>query len=170
RRARAGSERGHRATRRRQPRLHRPGDPARRRVDGRRRRQAPEACRGAGDRRGGRGSVAGPGGRAAGAGGRGLDTRSRRARPDRSSFARAMTARVAIDRLAAPLLAAVMVLSPVAVAAGPAAELPRTRVDTSPPAGGRVVTVPAGGDLQAALDRASPGDVISLAPGASYAG
>jgi hypothetical protein len=33
-----------------------------------------------------------------------------------------------------------------------------------------VITVPAGGDLQAALDAARPGDTIHLAPGATYVG
>ena len=31
----------------------------------------------------------------------------------------------------------------------------------------KTVTVPAGGDLQAAIDRAAPGDVLMLAPGAT---
>ena len=34
----------------------------------------------------------------------------------------------------------------------------------------KTVTVPAGGDLQAAIDRAAPGDVLMLAPGATYTG
>jgi hypothetical protein len=33
-----------------------------------------------------------------------------------------------------------------------------------------VIAVPAGGDLQAALNRAAPGDLITLAPGATYSG
>ena len=37
-------------------------------------------------------------------------------------------------------------------------------------AGGSPITVPAGGDLQAAIDRARPGDTIALAPGATYVG
>ncbi|WP_284352799.1 ricin-type beta-trefoil lectin domain protein, partial [Roseisolibacter agri] len=50
-------------------------------------------------------------------------------------------------------------------------ELPRATVDTRMPAQtGRVIAVPAGGDLQAALDAAQPGDVITLANGATYAG
>src|SRR5690349_21836358 len=36
--------------------------------------------------------------------------------------------------------------------------------------GGAVVTVPAGGDLQGAIDRAVPGDTIQLEPGATYKG
>src|SRR3954447_2212542 len=32
------------------------------------------------------------------------------------------------------------------------------------------IAVPAGGDLQAALNAAQPGDVIKLAPGATYVG
>jgi hypothetical protein len=50
-------------------------------------------------------------------------------------------------------------------------ELPREYVDTAvvQPTG-KVLNVPAGGDLQTALQRAQPGDVITLAPGATYRG
>ena len=34
----------------------------------------------------------------------------------------------------------------------------------------RTITVPAGADLQLALDRAAPGDILALAPGATYTG
>jgi hypothetical protein len=50
------------------------------------------------------------------------------------------------------------------------AELPRLSVNTSYPAPVRQVRVPAGADLQAALDAAQPGDELLLAPGASYVG
>jgi len=51
------------------------------------------------------------------------------------------------------------------------AELPRVVVDTHyVEPRGRVLQVPAGGDFQAALDRAAPGDVIELAAGAVYEG
>ena len=51
------------------------------------------------------------------------------------------------------------------------AELPRATVDTTPvPASGRTVAVPAGGSLQAALEQAQPGDVITLEAGAIYVG
>jgi hypothetical protein len=40
----------------------------------------------------------------------------------------------------------------------------------APPAWAADVAVPAGGDLQAALDAAQPGDVVLLAPGAVYTG
>src|SRR5262249_28421464 len=39
-----------------------------------------------------------------------------------------------------------------------------------PPGGGATVTVPAGGNLQLAIDAAQPGDTILLAPGATYSG
>lgn len=39
-----------------------------------------------------------------------------------------------------------------------------------PPGGGNVIRVPAGGDLQAALNAAQGGDTILLAPGATYTG
>jgi len=50
-------------------------------------------------------------------------------------------------------------------------ELPRAYVSTTYPAvTGTTRNVPAGGDLQAALNAAQPGDQIVLAPGASYVG
>jgi hypothetical protein len=39
-----------------------------------------------------------------------------------------------------------------------------------PPSSGSTITVPAGGNLQAAIDSASPGDTILVAPGATYRG
>ncbi|MBI4638149.1 MAG: hypothetical protein HY727_17575 [Candidatus Rokubacteria bacterium] len=50
-------------------------------------------------------------------------------------------------------------------------EPPRAWVDTTPvqPAG-RTIAVPTGGDLQAALDGARPGDVITLEAGATFIG
>ncbi|HVG20884.1 MAG TPA: hypothetical protein VNI02_17685, partial [Blastocatellia bacterium] len=48
-------------------------------------------------------------------------------------------------------------------------ELPRTLLDTAyvPPVG-NTITVPAGGDFQAALNGARPGDTIVLQAGATY--
>jgi hypothetical protein len=49
--------------------------------------------------------------------------------------------------------------------------LPKTYVDTSlPAAGGKTIPVAAGGNLQQAIDMAQPGDVITLAAGASFTG
>src|SRR5262245_46681250 len=39
-----------------------------------------------------------------------------------------------------------------------------------PSSGTRTIEVPAGGDLQAALDEARPGDTVSLAAGAAFVG
>ena len=51
------------------------------------------------------------------------------------------------------------------------AELPRTFLNTAMPAvTGRTLSVPAGGDLQAALNAAQPGDQVVLAAGATYVG
>src|SRR5947209_2613198 len=57
-------------------------------------------------------------------------------------------------------------------AAGPTRpELPRARVDTTyVPPSGRTIAVPAGGDVQAALNSANPGDIITLAAGATFTG
>ena len=60
-----------------------------------------------------------------------------------------------------------------AEAAGPVAlpEPPRLSVDTTyVPPSGRTVAVVAGGDFQAALNRAQPGDVITLEAGAVFTG
>lgn len=52
--------------------------------------------------------------------------------------------------------------------------LPATLINTAmppaPAAGGQVISVASGGNLQAALDAARPGDVIELARGATYTG
>ena len=59
------------------------------------------------------------------------------------------------------------------VAADPraTAERPRSKVDVAMPAfAGEVIAVPAGGDLQAALDRAVAGDIVELAAGATFTG
>jgi hypothetical protein len=60
-------------------------------------------------------------------------------------------------------------LTGVAGSGGP--ELPRAVLDTSyvPPTG-TTIAVPAGSDVQAALDLAQPGDVIMLEAGATYSG
>ena len=51
------------------------------------------------------------------------------------------------------------------------AERPRAKVDVRPVATtGRIVKVPADGDLQKAIDEAKPGDRIELEPGATYEG
>ena len=50
------------------------------------------------------------------------------------------------------------------------AALPRASVNTAYPSPIRQVRVPAGADLQAAIEAAQPGDELLLAPGASYIG
>ncbi len=60
--------------------------------------------------------------------------------------------------------------TPPPVSSGPA-ELPREYVDTRMPSqGGRTIVVPAGGDLQAAINTAQRGDVVELAAGATFTG
>lgn len=50
-------------------------------------------------------------------------------------------------------------------------ELPRVLLNTSyTPPGGRIITVNAGGDLQAAINQAAPGDIITLQAGATFTG
>ena len=51
-----------------------------------------------------------------------------------------------------------------------AAELPRLSVNTSYPSMSRQIHVPAGANLQSAINAAVPGDELLLAPGASYVG
>jgi cellulose synthase/poly-beta-1,6-N-acetylglucosamine synthase-like glycosyltransferase len=61
--------------------------------------------------------------------------------------------------------------NPSASARTPAPEPPRGFVETTfPVLGGRTLRVPRGGDLQAALDTAEPGDLITLEPRATYHG
>lgn len=69
--------------------------------------------------------------------------------------------------------ALLLLVAPVqAASAGPApVSLPSASVDLSDPAAPRrTVPVTAGGDLQAAIDAAQPGDDIVLAPGATFSG
>jgi hypothetical protein len=65
-----------------------------------------------------------------------------------------------------------VVAAPVTIAAGPATlpELPRASVDVTYPTGGRGVRVCATCSLQTAINAAAPGDVLLLAPGATYTG
>jgi hypothetical protein len=70
-----------------------------------------------------------------------------------------------------PLSEPVRPSGPEAAVPSAAPELPRTTVDTRMPTPtGRTIAVPAGGDLQAAFVAARPGDVITLANGATYRG
>lgn len=56
-----------------------------------------------------------------------------------------------------------------AIAALPNGSL-ATAMPAAPASGGKVITVTSGQSLQQALDSAQPGDVVELAPGASYVG
>src|SRR2546421_12637253 len=48
---------------------------------------------------------------------------------------------------------------------------PQAFLDTTyTPPSGQIIAVPAGGDVQAALNSANPGDVITLAAGATFTG
>src|SRR5882724_7935492 len=71
-------------------------------------------------------------------------------------------------------LAIGLLLPPTAMVASSEAqplELPRAFLDTTlVPPSGQTITVPAGGDFQAALNAAQPGDVITLQAGATFTG
>ena len=55
--------------------------------------------------------------------------------------------------------------------AGAEPELPRVFINTNyTPPTGRTIAVPAGGDFQAAINQAQPGDIITLQAGATYTG
>lgn len=75
-------------------------------------------------------------------------------------------------RIALASLLLVLAVSAASPAGGPSvAQLPTATVDTAAvEPTGRTISVPRGGDLQAALDAARPGDVVSLEPGAVYQG
>src|SRR5262249_61846060 len=73
--------------------------------------------------------------------------------------------------LTAAVIAATLCAVPSIASAQPVPELPRAIVDvTPPPPPGRTIAVTAGGDLQAAIDAAQPGDSITLAAGAAFSG
>jgi hypothetical protein len=59
---------------------------------------------------------------------------------------------------------------PLPIAADATAELPRERVNTRAESPGQVIRVPEGGDFQAALNAAAPGDTIELEAGARFPG
>ncbi len=63
-------------------------------------------------------------------------------------------------------------MAPATGQAGADPELPRIFLDTRyvPPTGGQTINVSAGGDFQAAINRANPGDIISLQAGATFTG
>ncbi len=77
-------------------------------------------------------------------------------------------------RVTAPLLLLLVLAAPLpAVWAAPAspAALPQAYVDTTyPSATGRTTTLKSGGDFQAALNAAQPGDVIQLEAGGTFTG
>ena len=76
---------------------------------------------------------------------------------------------VVVSRAAIVLICGVILWPTAALATGP--ELPRSYLDTTYfPPNGRTLAVPPGGDFQSALNAAQPGDVIALAPGATYRG
>jgi hypothetical protein len=77
-----------------------------------------------------------------------------------------------VPRTAIAVLLLAAALTPTQPAAAQALpELPRTVLDVQPPpVPARLVPVPAGADLQAAIDAAQPGDALLLAPGATYRG
>ncbi len=92
-----------------------------------------------------------------------------------ASVAVSVTAAVAAAPVApstAPLTAdtAPSLVQPSTTMLAAPAELPRTYVNLSVPTPTRTISVPAGGNLQTALNNAQPGDVILLAAGASYVG
>jgi hypothetical protein len=74
--------------------------------------------------------------------------------------------------IAPPIAEPIAALVPASTApAGGSAELPRVYLDTRAPAPtGRTISVPAGGDLQGALDAAAPGDVVVVQAGATFVG
>ncbi len=62
-------------------------------------------------------------------------------------------------------------VSPSVNVSGSEPELPRVFINTDfVPQAGKTIPVPAGGDLQAAIDQSNPGDTITLQAGATYTG
>jgi hypothetical protein len=77
-----------------------------------------------------------------------------------------------ISRVALCAAAALVAAVVTEVGASAPPEWPRVLLDTTylPPTTGTLITVAAGGDFQAALDAARPGDVIELQAGATFTG
>src|SRR5829696_7483452 len=79
---------------------------------------------------------------------------------------------MSFTRFTTSLLFLCMLPGPIVLAQSSATpELPRVYLDTTYRTGtGSTVSVPAGGNFQAALDAAAPGDTIVLQAGATYTG
>lgn len=87
------------------------------------------------------------------------------------SFTRRARARVVFISVAFLAVLALWYRPPYAQPVPPLASPPLASPDTTyPPPAGRTTFVPRGGDLQAALDRAEPGDVLALEAGATFVG
>ena len=72
---------------------------------------------------------------------------------------------------AAAAISALLPARPAAQAQPVLPAQPHVFLDTTyTPPTGQIIAVPAGGDVQAALNSANPGDTITLAAGATYAG
>ena len=83
----------------------------------------------------------------------------------------ALIARVLVALVLALAACAGVSSAPARAGSQPSAQLPRVFLDTTyVPPGGRVIDVPAGGDLQNALDQAAPGDQVVLEAGATFSG
>ncbi|HEY8147349.1 MAG TPA: hypothetical protein VIK51_00345, partial [Vicinamibacteria bacterium] len=64
----------------------------------------------------------------------------------------------------------VLIVLGVLCAGVPGQAAPKLAQARSAAASPRTIAVPAGADLQMAVDRAAPGDVLALVPGATYTG
>src|SRR5437588_253384 len=85
------------------------------------------------------------------------------------AYIRAAAAWLALIAVAVPIPP--LFPAPFAAQAQVSPAQPQTYLDTTyAPPSGNTLTVPAGGDFQAALNNANPGDTIRLAAGASYTG
>jgi hypothetical protein len=97
--------------------------------------------------------------------------RGRRYLPHSSSDWSAQMMRQIIRWTGWALIAALCVAGPLTAQTSTVpAELPRVTLSTPMPATVRTLRVAAGGNLQAALDSATPGDAIELARGATFSG
>ena len=78
---------------------------------------------------------------------------------------------MAHPKRAAGLVSSILLTTSTLLRAQNLPALPQAFVDTNlPPSVGQTIAVPEGGDFQGALDGARPGDVITLAAGATYVG
>jgi hypothetical protein len=100
----------------------------------------------------------------------GADVTGRLTVPNTGGWQNWQTVTAAVTLSAGPQTARLVMDSSGVNAVGNFDAMSFTGGSTVPPSGGTTITVPAGGNLQTAINNAQPGDTIALAAGAVYSG